>query len=432
MKTTLKKTIAMLLAMLLIAMSLTACGGSSSSKKEPSTEDNSKEETEVTSTEESSVEETKETEETTTEEVTTEEPTTEETSTENYGNELDLSYVDHWFVNGILSSESLNIYVNYRWDAQNAIDSDGSGGHVICEGYFEVGEDNSLTLYEENDEMVGTVTLDNEELTFLRSLNYEWLFEQYVDVVLKREYDSVEGGETIDKYGEEAFQGIWQYPNGDVLEISYDVWTLFPVEGESHSGVAEYDEEDDVVNLRNESGSSGGGRLSFNEYGELTEYGNVLTKLENYNPYLPEHMTIISPFRFTGLETLEVNNDYNGGYLYRERTEDGLTVITNCCYLIENNEGGNMDLYLPKVPAAIGGPEPTDIVWREYNDEYESSYPVYMLSWVIDGEEESRLYDAFVLLTDTHTYVYSFDTPMSNYDLVREDWEFVFGQLVIE
>ena len=74
--------------------------------------------------------------------------------------------------------------------------------------------------------------------------------------------------------------GFWEYPDGTILEISDDGrWNLYEV-GELTPfavGPVEYDEE--AAYLMNADGSSGGGKVYFDEDGNLIDSGNVLTYL---------------------------------------------------------------------------------------------------------------------------------------------------------
>lgn len=75
-----------------------------------------------------------------------------------------------------------------------------------------------------------------------------------------------------------AYQGFWEYPDGTILEISDEGrWNLY--EADEHTpfagGPVEYDEE--AAYLMNADGSSGGGKVYFDEDGSLIDSGNVLT-----------------------------------------------------------------------------------------------------------------------------------------------------------
>ncbi|MGN0295185.1 MAG: hypothetical protein ACI4D3_14400 [Lachnospiraceae bacterium] len=74
-----------------------------------------------------------------------------------------------------------------------------------------------------------------------------------------------------------AYQGFWEYSDGTILEISDEEWNLYEA-GELTpfaGGPVKYDEE--AAYLMNDDGSSGGGKVYFDEEGRLIDFGNVLT-----------------------------------------------------------------------------------------------------------------------------------------------------------
>ncbi|MGN0665619.1 MAG: hypothetical protein ACI4KF_03735 [Huintestinicola sp.] len=76
-----------------------------------------------------------------------------------------------------------------------------------------------------------------------------------------------------------AYLGFWEYDDGTILEIDGKIWNTYE-SGESTpfaGGPVEYDEE--AAYLMNEDGSSGGGKVSFDDSGYLKDGDNVLTYL---------------------------------------------------------------------------------------------------------------------------------------------------------
>ncbi len=153
---------------------------------------------------------------------------------------------------------------------------------------------------------------------------------------------------------------------------------------------------------------------------------------ENLGEYTPPP-TLLSGWRFTGLEPLEANNDYRGGYFYQDRTEDGLTLITNCCFSTDQGEDEDLDPYVMRCVAELTGRD-IEPVTMEQNEEYSTrfAYPVYLLSWQAGGNEDARGCDAFFFMTDTHSYFYIFDTTVDNQIEMRDTWYEVFGQLELQ
>lgn len=74
-----------------------------------------------------------------------------------------------------------------------------------------------------------------------------------------------------------AYQGFWIYPDGVILEINGEQWNLYAEDRATllDGGPVKYDEN--AANLINADGSSGGGRVYFDENNSLVDSGNVLT-----------------------------------------------------------------------------------------------------------------------------------------------------------
>ncbi len=74
-----------------------------------------------------------------------------------------------------------------------------------------------------------------------------------------------------------AYQGFWKYPDGKILEINGDKWNLYADDRLTllADGPVEYMEG--AACLMNADGSSGGGRVFFDENNNLTDSGEVLT-----------------------------------------------------------------------------------------------------------------------------------------------------------
>ena len=73
------------------------------------------------------------------------------------------------------------------------------------------------------------------------------------------------------------YQGVWEYPDGMILEINGVKWNTYEA-GELAPfawGPVEYDEE--AAYLMNDDGSSGGGKVYFDNDGNLVDFGSVLT-----------------------------------------------------------------------------------------------------------------------------------------------------------
>lgn len=78
---------------------------------------------------------------------------------------------------------------------------------------------------------------------------------------------------------QQDYQGYWQYPDGQVLEIRGAIWYLYGDDGATPiaQGPVTYDES--AAYLMNEDGSSGGGKVYFDENNNLICSGDVLTHI---------------------------------------------------------------------------------------------------------------------------------------------------------
>ncbi len=132
---------------------------------------------------------------------------------------------------------------------------------------------------------------------------------------------------------------------------------------------------------------------------------------------------------FTGTTPLETNNAYHGGYYYSEQTQDGQTIIVNCCFT-SSWEGEDVEDYMASCAEQISEEEIRELTITENSDHTQRiGYPVHLLSWQTGQGEETRQWDAFFFMTDTHTYLYAFDTAASAAPEMQEIWLEVFGQL---
>ena len=98
-------------------------------------------------------------------------------------------------------------------------------------------------------------------------------------------------GTNIDMSYNTFFQGFWKYPDGTIIEINGESWNLYnPGEVTPFAGGSvEYDEDEEEAYLMNEDGSSGGGKLFFNDEGWMTDGENNLPYLgETFEDFMTE------------------------------------------------------------------------------------------------------------------------------------------------
>ena len=132
---------------------------------------------------------------------------------------------------------------------------------------------------------------------------------------------------------------------------------------------------------------------------------------------------------FTGTTPLVTENDFHGGYFYSEQTEDGHTVILNCCFS-STWQGEPLEDYIARCAGELSQADIQNFSAVK-NEEHTQRicYPVHLLSWQTGSGEDARQWDAFFFMTDTHTYFYAFDTAADAASDMREVWLEVFGQL---
>ena len=118
---------------------------------------------------------------------------------------------------------------------------------------------------------------------------------------------------------------------------------------------------------------------------------------------------LMSGVQYTGMVPLENDPDWNGGYYYSDMTEDGITVIVNCCAA----NGTDPDVYSGEYREAFAGMVSGSAV-EDYQDSQNQyltekfSYPVYDLSFTTGANEDTCLWKMLFLQTDTHSYAFAY------------------------
>lgn len=118
---------------------------------------------------------------------------------------------------------------------------------------------------------------------------------------------------------------------------------------------------------------------------------------------------LTSGVRYTGMVPLENDSSWNGGYYYADMTEDGITVIVNCCASNETYPDATDSRYRRVFAEMVSGSEVVD-----YQDSQNQSlterftYPVYDLSFTTGANEDTRVWKMIFFQTDTYTYAYAF------------------------
>ena len=132
---------------------------------------------------------------------------------------------------------------------------------------------------------------------------------------------------------------------------------------------------------------------------------------------------LMSGVQYTGMVPLRNDSSWNGGYYYSDMTEDGITVIVNCCAA----NGTDADVYSSEYREVFAAMVSESEV-RDYQDSQNQgltekfTYPVYDLSFITGANEDTRLWKMFFLQTDSHTYGYAFDMAVDFAEDMEEEY----------
>lgn len=154
-----------------------------------------------------------------------------------------------------------------------SIEMDGFGGFTMyyasgaveADGYLEC-----IDEYENGDLRYDLYTAEGEWIT-------SFYFDSDTQFHIGNEDESVYLLDT-----QMSYLGFWEYPDGVILEISEEGWNLYEADEFTPfaGGPVEYDEE--AVYLMSDDGSSGGGKVYFDEDGNLIDSDYVLNFIGMY------------------------------------------------------------------------------------------------------------------------------------------------------
>lgn len=131
---------------------------------------------------------------------------------------------------------------------------------------------------------------------------------------------------------------------------------------------------------------------------------------------------------FTGLTPLAADNDFHGGYLYADQTEDGLTVIYNSCLRQVPAADETPEDYLGSVVETVTGASPENLTAAEDSGHSDRlGWPVQRLTW--QTEDGGKTWEGFYLVTDQATYLYAFCSTPDNAAAMAGTWDWAFDML---
>lgn len=136
---------------------------------------------------------------------------------------------------------------------------------------------------------------------------------------------------------------------------------------------------------------------------------------------------------FTGLKPLDTENYADGGYYYSEITEDDMTVIINAAYSNSLGDNESIEDYIINCAHDLGDDVVRDskiTLNKKYTNKF--TYPVYLVSWFTGENEDTKRWEMFFFMTDSHTYMYSFNSKADNAEEMLDVWTEAFDSLYLE
>ena len=126
---------------------------------------------------------------------------------------------------------------------------------------------------------------------------------------------------------------------------------------------------------------------------------------------------------YTGLTSLEVNNDYYGGYYYKDMTEDLVTVIVNTAFEDSLQEGESLEDMIVRDLTMVEPFEAREVVVTASEEQSARfTYPVYYVTWLTGENEDTVDWTAMAVLTEGYTYIYAYGTYADYAEEMRETW----------
>ena len=236
--------------------------------------------------------------------------------------------------------------------------------------------------------------------------------------------------------------GFWKNADsgeGETLTITEDGLFVYHIkEAEDSQGYLEYVDEYGDGNGRYDMYNRIGIWLegiyqdSENSLHMGNEEGTVFTRMEEDGETIAEKQgeeaqnsrcVLTSAVQYTGLVPLYNNSSWNGGYFYSDMTEDGLTVIVNCCAAIEEDSDGTGKEFREEFAAMVSESEVMDYQDSQNQSLTEKfSYPVYDSTFTTGANEDTRLWKMIFFQTDTHTYAYAFQMNADAAEYMEEEY----------
>jgi len=136
---------------------------------------------------------------------------------------------------------------------------------------------------------------------------------------------------------------------------------------------------------------------------------------------------------FTDMETLQSEIHEDSTYYYAEATEDGRIMVVNTVrqgnYMCDLQ---TLDEYLSACAMDLGGGIPLgQSIWADADYSEKMGYPVYIVKYSADRNDDAREWTVFAMDTDRHTYLYGIGATPDAAEEVNSVWTDIFAGLYL-
>ena len=135
---------------------------------------------------------------------------------------------------------------------------------------------------------------------------------------------------------------------------------------------------------------------------------------------------------FTNIETLQSENHEDGTYYFADVMEDGQIIVVNTVLLRDLvDDAQTLEEYLTGCALSLGEADTCLLQTVEKNSVYteKMSYPVYIVTYTVGRNEDTREWTVFAMDTDRYTYLYGFCTTLDAADDMKSVYQDIFAGL---
>ena len=248
----------------------------------------------------------------------------------------------------------------------------------------------------------GTITRDGEDtdvLVCVHAADADFYYDTEEQVL----FDSVDYPITLESDAGEAFQSIdFADLNGDG---NSDVTMNFNDGGTELLMVWFWDTESELFMYQPDE----------SQLGEDEGQGDLIP--DDDGNAVPVLMGDALPF--ANVEPLQSENYEDGTYYYAEIAEDGLVLVVNTVLPRDfTDDSQTAEDYLIDCALDLGGADISLLQSVEQNDAYSAkmTYPVYLVTYTVGENEDTREWTVFAMDTDRYTYLYGFSVTLDAAD----------------